>query len=77
MQAVIQKQGHRLGLRIPAHWAKDNEIKGGSKVEVIAEKGKMIILPPEKSLEDMMNLVTDENLYSEVVIFHRAGNEKW
>ncbi len=77
MQAIVQKWGNSLGLRIPSMWAKDNEIKNGSKVEVIAEKGKMIILPQKKSLEDMMNLVTEENLHSEIETFGAAGKEEW
>lgn len=77
MQAVVQKWGNSLGFRIPSMWAKDNEIKNGSKVEVIAEKGKMIILPQKKSLEDMMNLVTEENLHSEIETFETVGKEEW
>ena len=77
MQAVVQKWGNSLGFRIPSMWAKDNEIKNGSKVEVIAEKGKMIILPHKKSLEDMMNLVTEENLHSEIETFEAVGKEEW
>ena len=38
MQAVVQKWGNSLGFRIPSHWAKDNNVKNGSKIEVIAEK---------------------------------------
>ena len=77
MQAVVQKWGNSSGFRIPSMWAKDNEIKNGSKVEVIAEKGKMIILPQKKSLEDMMNLVTEENLHSEIETFEAVGKEEW
>ena len=77
MQAVVQKWGNSLGFRIPSMWAKDNEIKNGSKVEVIAEKGKMIILPQKKSHEDMMNLVTEENLHSEIETFEAVGKEEW
>lgn len=77
MQAVVQKWGNSLGFRIPSMWAKDNEIKSGSKVEVIAEKGKMIILPQKKSLEDMINLVTEENLHSEIETFEAVGKEEW
>lgn len=44
MQAVVQKWGNSLGFRIPALWAKDNNVKNGSKLEVIAEKGKIVIL---------------------------------
>ena len=38
MQAVVQKWGNSLGFRIPSLWAKDNNVKNGSKIEVIAEK---------------------------------------
>ena len=77
MQAVVQKWGNSLGFRIPSFWAKDNDVKNGSKVEVIAEKGKMIILPQKKSLEDVMNLVTDKNLHSEINTFEAVGKEEW
>ena len=70
MQAVVQKWGNSLGFRIPSMWAKDNEIKNGSKVEVIAEKGKMIILPQKKP-------VTEENLHSEIETFEAVGKEEW
>ena len=77
MQAVVQKWGNSLGFRIPSLWAKDNNVRSGSKIEVIAEKGKMIILPQKKSLEDIMNLVTDENLHSEIETFEAVGKEAW
>lgn len=77
MQAVVQKWGNSLGLRIPSLWAKDNNIKNGSKIEIIAEKGKMIILPQKKSLEAFMNLVTDQNLHSEINTFEAVGKEEW
>ena len=77
MQAVVQKWGNSLGLRIPSLWAKDNNIKSGSKVEVIAEKGKMIILPQKKSLDDMMAMVTPDNIHSEVTTGSAVGNEEW
>ena len=45
MQVVVQKWGNSLGFRIPSLWAKDNNVKNGSKIEVLAEKGKIVILP--------------------------------
>ncbi len=48
MQAVVQKWGNSLGFCIPAVWAKDNNVGRGSKLEVIAEKGKITILPQKK-----------------------------
>ena len=77
MQAVVQKWGNSLGFRIPALWAKDNNVKNGSKLEVIAEKGKIVILPQKKSLDDMLNLVTPDNIHSEVSTGNAVGKEEW
>lgn len=49
----------------------------GSKVEVIAEKGKITILPIKKTLDDMLELVTSENLHSEISTGNSVGNEAW
>lgn len=77
MQAVVQKWGNSLGLRIPSLWAKDNNVKSGSKIEVITEKGKMVILPQKKSLDDMMAMVTSNNIHSEISAGHAVGKEEW
>ena len=52
-------------------------IKNGSKIEVIAEKGKMVILPQKKTLDDMLAMVTSENIHSEISTGSSAGNEEW
>ena len=77
MQTVVQKWGNSLGLRIPSLWAKDNNVKCGSKIEVIVEKGKMVILPQKKSLDDMLAMVTPENIHSEVLTGNAVGKEEW
>ncbi len=77
MQAVVKKWGNSLGFRIPSLWAKDNNVKNGSKIEVIAEKGKIIILPQKKTLDDMLALVTPENLHLEISTDRSVGNEEW
>ena len=77
MQAVVQKWGNSLGFRIPSLWAKDNNVRSGSKIEVIAEKGKMVILPQKKSLDDMLALVTPDNIHSEVSTGYAAVKEEW
>ncbi len=77
MQAVVQKWGNSLGFRIPSLWAKDNNVRSGSKIEVIAEKGKMVILPQKKSLDDMMAMVNDDNIHSEISTGHAVGKEEW
>lgn len=77
MQAVVQKWGNSLGFRIPSLWAKANNVKSGSKVEVIAEKGKIVILPPKKSLDDMLAMVTPDNIHSEISTGAAIGKEEW
>ena len=77
MQAVVQKWGNSLGFRIPSLWAKDNNVKSGSKIEVITEKGKMIILPQKKSLDDMMAMVNSDNIHSEISTGQAVGKEEW
>lgn len=42
-----------------------------------AEKGKMIILPQKKSLDDLLEKITVENLHSEIPIGNAIGNEEW
>ena len=77
MQVVVQKWGNSLGFRLPAIWAKDNNIKNGSKIEVITKKGKIIILPQKKTLDDMLEMVTPENIHSEISTGNSVGSEEW
>ena len=77
MQTVVQKWGNSLGLRIPSLWPKDNNVRSGSKIEVIVEKGKITILPQKKSLDDMLAMVTPENIHSEVSTGNAVGKEEW
>ena len=77
MQTIVQKWGNSLGFRIPSLWAKENNVKNGSTIEVIAEKGKIIILPQKKTLDDMLAKVTPENIHSEISTGSPAGNEEW
>lgn len=77
MQTIVQKWGNSLGFRIPSLWAKDNNVKNGSKIEVIAEKGKITIVPQKKSLDDMLSMVTEENIHSEISAGCAVGKEEW
>ena len=77
MQAVVHKWGNSLGFRIPALWAKNNNVKNGSKIEIIAEKGRIVILHQKKSLDDMLALVTPDTIHSEVSTGHAIGKEEW
>ena len=75
MQVVVQKWGNSLGFRIPSIWAKDNDVQNGSKIEVIIEQGKLVIIPKKKSLDDMLDLITDDNIHSEISTGSAVGKE--
>lgn len=77
MQTTVQKWGNSLGFRIPSLWAKENDVKSGSKIEFIVENGKMIIFPPKRTLDDMLAMVTEENIHAEVSTGTAIGNEEW
>ena len=77
MQTVVQKWGNSLGIRIPAMYAKQFEIKNGSTVEIIEEDGKLVIVPQKQTLDDLLALVTDENMHASVETGSSIGNEEW
>ena len=45
--------------------------------EVIAEKGKIVILPQKKTLDDMLEMVSPENIHSEISTGYSVGKEEW
>lgn len=77
MQTVVQKWGNSLGIRIPAMYAKKFEIKNGSTVKIIEEEGKLVIVPQKQTLDDVLALVTDENMHASVETGSSIGNEEW
>jgi len=77
MQAVIQKWGNSLGLRIPSIFARDFSLKSGSPVEIKQEKDRIVIIPKKITLEEMMMAVTPENIHSEIETGNSMGNEEW
>ena len=44
---------------------------------MIVEKGKIVILPQKKTLDDMMAMVNADNIHSEISTGHAIGNEEW
>jgi len=75
MKATIQKWGNSLGIRIPRHMAKDLSLENGSSVEIMEEENRIVIQPKsKKKLEDILALITEENIHSEQFNI-RAGNE--
>jgi antitoxin MazE len=77
MQTVVQKWGNSLGIRIPAIYAREFELKNGSAVDIIEDQGKLVIVPQKHSLDDLLSLVTKENMHSSVDTGISVGKEEW
>ncbi|SLM09709.1 Transcriptional regulator/antitoxin, MazE [uncultured spirochete] len=77
MQTVVQKWGNSLGIRIPSVYAKEFNLKHGNSVEIVKEGGKIIIIPPKKTLEEMLSKVTKDNIHAPIETGSSLGNEEW
>jgi len=77
MQTVVQKWGNSLGIRIPSLYVKEFNLRNGNSVEIIEEDGKIVILPPKKTLEELLSRVTNENKHFAIETGPSIGNEEW
>jgi antitoxin MazE len=80
MVTRVLKWGNSLALRIPKSFAIDMGIKTASSVDIHMEKGKIILTPVKKerqTLKDLVAMITDNNLHSEIDFGHPVGNEIW
>jgi len=77
MQTVVQKWGNSLGIRIPSIYAKELNLKNGSYVEILEEKGNIIIVPPKATLEELLSRVTIENIHEPFESGLPLGKEEW
>ncbi|MBN1700162.1 MAG: AbrB/MazE/SpoVT family DNA-binding domain-containing protein [Spirochaetales bacterium] len=78
MITKIHKWGNSLGIRIPATIVKDLSLKNGSLVDITEEADNIIIRPEKmKELDDLLNLITDENLHAEIDFGEKEGDEIW
>jgi antitoxin MazE len=77
METIVQKWGNSLGIRIPAAYAKELNLKKGSTVEINEEGGKIVIYPSRENLEDMLDRVTADNMPEIVETEESVGREEW
>jgi antitoxin MazE len=77
MEATITKWGNSLAIRIPITIAQDLKVNEGSKVELKMKEGKLIIERPHYSLEELLSLITPENLHGEIDTGDFVGKEEW
>ena len=79
MQTSVQKWGNSLGLRIPNVYAKELHLLDGSIVDIQRKENEIIISPAKKkkSLNDLIQLITDENQHDEIDFGSPHGREEW
>jgi antitoxin MazE len=80
MLSKIQKWGNSLAVRIPKAFADEMNLAEGSSIQMMRKEGELIIVPYEeraRTLEEMLSLVTDENLHNEWEAGPPVGKEAW
>ena len=80
MLAKAHQWGNSLAIRIPKVIARECGIDLNTDIEIIQDKGNVILKPVEKkkySLHSLLSQVTEENLHSEVSTGNPVGKEFW
>lgn len=80
MKTYIQKWGNSLALRIPKSFASDAGLQKNTSVELSLAEGRLIITPAKKSelkLEQLLAMVTEDNLHRETYTGGSEGKEVW
>ena len=80
MLVKIQKWGNSLALRIPSSFASQLNLKLDSLVDLIIDKGQLIIKPVNEAkydLEELLSKVSEENKHYEVDSGRTQGKELW
>ena len=79
MEALIQKWGNSLALRIPQSLATQSGIEPNSPVELSLRGAELVIAPvstPSLKLDDLLAQVTADNLHGEVNTGQAVGGEE-
>ena len=80
MLAKAHQWGNSLAVRIPKNLAKECGIAVNTDLEIVREKGNIILMPVVKkkySLSTLLAQVTEENQHSEVQTGAPVGKEIW
>ena len=80
VQTRITKWGNSLGLRIPKALAEETAVQEGSRVEILALDGELVVRPlrtPRHTLAELLSGITKGNLHEEVDTGPAVGREGW
>ncbi len=76
----VKKWGNSLGIRIPSAVAKDLGLSDNSSVQLISNGSSATIKPltyKGKTLEELLEGITPENIHGEVDWGEPVGKEVW
>lgn len=78
MSTTIQKWGNSLGIRIPKHLAQQARLHEGTRVEIVAERNRIVVHPiTVPTLEEMLRGL-DRDTRPELVDWAGpVGRELW
>ena len=77
MRTNIQKWGNSLGVRIPKHLAEQLALQENITVDVCIENGRIVIQKDKYNLQNMLDLITSENIHSSEFDDKAIGSEEW
>ncbi len=80
MTAQLSKWGNSIAVRIPAALLKELDVSVGHPVEITVRDGSLILTPvpaPTYTLDELLEGMTSDNMYDEVVTSGPVGNEVW
>lgn len=78
MEAVVQKWGNSLGVRIPNLIIRELSLKNGSVVDINDNGNEIVIKPVQKNrLSEMLNEINEQNIHGEIDWGRPVGKEVW
>jgi len=78
MEAMVNKWGNSLGIRIPNLIARQLSLKEGSYIDIVDNGEKILITPVKKNrLSEMLNKINEQNLHAELDTGKPVGKEIW
>ena len=80
MLAKAHQWGNSLAVRIPKVIAKECGISANTDINIVRDKGNIILMPVVKkkySMAALLSQVTDENIHAEVKTGKPVGKEIW
>jgi antitoxin MazE len=79
MKTTVKKWGNSLAIRIPKNISEDTMVAEGSNIDIMVEKGKIILSPSKKeySLKELLKNISNKNIHSEISTGNHVGGEIW